>query len=85
MERNLEVCDSIINRKLVRNTLEKHGIFIFRSFSDFDATLQLEEKRRNNETWKKVAKIYVDGISYQNQMKRRKSVDDMWNFQIIPS
>lgn len=84
MERNLEVCDSIINRKLVRNTLEKHGIFIFRSFSDFDATLQLEEKRRNNETWKKVAKIYVDGISYQNQMKRRKSVDDMWNFQIIP-
>lgn len=85
MERNLEVCDSIINRKLVRNTLEKHGIFIFRSFSNFDATLQLEEKRRNNETWKKVAKIYVDGISYQNQMKRRKSVDDMWNFQIIPS
>ena len=84
MERNLEVCDSIINRKLVRNTLEKHGIFIFRSFSNFDATLQLEEKRRNNETWKKVAKIYVDGISYQNQMKRRKSVDDMWNFQIIP-
>ena len=64
--------------------MEKHGIFIFRSFSNFDATLQLEEKRRNNETWKKVAKIYVDGISYQNQMKRRKSVDDMWNFQIIP-
>lgn len=54
MERNLEVCDSTISRKLVRNTLEKHGIFIFRSFSDLDATLQLEEKRRNDEMWKNV-------------------------------
>lgn len=85
MERNWEVCDSTISRKLVRNTLEKHDIFIFRSFSDFDATSRLEEKRRNNEIWKKMARIYADDISYQNQMKRRKLVHDMWNFQIVPS